>query len=185
MGIKNLRVKILLVLSLMFSMLILGQTTENDSILLWQSDRLLKWKDFKGSSIKSITNKIAETQGMIIITDVSWDKNIPKYNIKSFFSKYDSWTTVNDSATLKHEQVHFDILELYTRKARKAFDSLNCIQQTDLKVYEEIYYQCIESSNQVNSKYDSEVYFNEEKQRYWEQFISKELKRLCKYEYPR
>lgn len=182
MEIKNLKVKLLLVQSLMFSMLVFGQTTKNDSILLWQSDRLLEWKDFKGLSTKLLTNKIAETQGMIIITDVTWDKTIPKYTIKSFFSKYDSWTTVNDSATLKHEQVHFDILELYTRKARKAFDSLNSIKQTNLKIYEEIYYQCVESSNRANSKYDSEVYFNEEKQMHWEQYIAKELRRYGKYE---
>ncbi len=43
------------------------------------------------------------------------------YNISALFSKNESWMLVRSSDILAHEQVHFDIFELYARKMRKLF----------------------------------------------------------------
>ena len=41
------------------------------------------------------------------------------YNISALFSKNESWMLVRSNDILAHEQVHFDIFELYARKMRK------------------------------------------------------------------
>lgn len=42
------------------------------------------------------------------------------YNITALFSKYDSWLIIKARDIVDHEQIHFDIYELYARKMRKA-----------------------------------------------------------------
>ncbi len=41
------------------------------------------------------------------------------YNITALFNRYDSWMIVKSKDILEHEQIHFDIFELYARKMRK------------------------------------------------------------------
>ncbi len=42
------------------------------------------------------------------------------YNITALFSKYDSWLIIKARDIVDHEQIHFDIYELFARKMRKA-----------------------------------------------------------------
>lgn len=49
------------------------------------------------------------------LDDQSW-----YYNITALFSKYDSWLVIKARDIVDHEQIHFDIYELYARKMRKA-----------------------------------------------------------------
>lgn len=42
------------------------------------------------------------------------------YNITALFSKYDSWLIIKARDIVDHEQIHFDIYELYARRMRKA-----------------------------------------------------------------
>jgi len=42
------------------------------------------------------------------------------YNITALFSKYDSWLIIKSRDIVDHEQIHFDIYELYARMMRKA-----------------------------------------------------------------
>jgi hypothetical protein len=46
-------------------------------------------------------------------------ENVYYYNITALFSRYDSWMIVKSRDILEHEQIHFDIFELYARKMRK------------------------------------------------------------------
>lgn len=46
-------------------------------------------------------------------------ENIYYYNITALFSRYDSWMIVKSKDILEHEQIHFDIFELYARKMRR------------------------------------------------------------------
>ncbi len=41
------------------------------------------------------------------------------FNITVLFSKYDSWMIVKSKDILEHEQIHFDIFELFARKMRR------------------------------------------------------------------
>jgi hypothetical protein len=46
------------------------------------------------------------------------------YNIAALFSKFDSWMIIKSADILQHEQIHFDIFELYARKLRKQWVEL-------------------------------------------------------------
>ncbi|MCF8450452.1 MAG: hypothetical protein K9G49_11340 [Taibaiella sp.] len=41
------------------------------------------------------------------------------YNITALFSRFSSWMIVKSADILEHEQIHFDIFELYARRMRK------------------------------------------------------------------
>jgi len=95
----------------------------------------------------------------------------------------ESWTRVNDESTLLHEQLHFDIDELFTRKIRKAFDSLNIKKVKDYQIYDNIYISYGEKCETYQKLYDNQVYFNDSKQQQWIKKVGAELLRLKKYEY--
>ncbi|MES2704721.1 MAG: DUF922 domain-containing protein [Bacteroidota bacterium] len=46
------------------------------------------------------------------------------YNIAALFSKFDSWMIIKSADILQHEQIHFDIFELYARQIRKQWVQL-------------------------------------------------------------
>lgn len=58
------------------------------------------------------------------------------YSICSKFNKYSSYIAANDTNALEHEQLHFDICELYARKLKETLhDSLSiAITQEEVKI---------------------------------------------------
>lgn len=143
--------------------------------IAWSSKYKLSWDDFKCSPDTSMINVNAIASCEIMILDAEYKNEIPYYKLKCFFNKNKSWTVVNDKDILKHEQLHFDIYELYTRKIRKSFDSLNVKKNKDISIYEKIYTEYGKKCNNRNELYDNEVYFNEVKQKQWIDRINKEL----------
>lgn len=155
---------------------------DNDQIL-WSSKRKLVWNDFRGTPDKSKTNVAALTSSKIEIIENYVLNGIPKYVVQCYFIKSKSWTTVSDESTLLHEQLHFDIDELFTRKIRKAFDSLNIKKVKDYQIYDDIYIYYGEKSETYQKLYDNQVYFSDSKQQQWIKKIGTELLRFKKYEY--
>ncbi len=159
--------------------------------VLWVQNRKLAWKDFKGKNNNSFDSKKAETTTIIMIDTSFYDKNnIPKYKISCYFLPYKSWTITSEEFVLEHEQVHFDIGELYARKIRKSFDSLNRSKEIDFKIYEQIFNYYDIECGKYNELYDSEVYsieengrvyFDKAQQVIWIERVSKELEELKKY----
>lgn len=156
---------------------------ENDSLILWQKDRKLEWEDFKGKQLNFHGNVLAETHGKISIINCEFTDYVPVYKIGTYFEKLSSWTITKDSTSLEHEQIHFDIYELFARKIRKAFYRLNEEQNIDLKKYEATFNSFIEENNKYNELYDVDVITNQAKQQKWRECIAKELEELKEYEY--
>lgn len=175
---------VILIMLLIFSNEIIAQigVVETDSLLLWQANRKLTWDDFKGQSDERSINKGAITQGKIAITDSYWENDIPKYDVRCYFVKHNSWNIVADSLSLVHEQVHFDIFELYTRKIRKAFDSLNQKKVIKHDAYNNVFQSYFKECSRLQKKYDID-YFNKDIQQEWTNRIAKELEVLKEYEY--
>ena len=101
--------------------ILLGTSTETPDIIYWDTDRRLSWSDFEGTprydyeSISALTSS-----GIVHYKGCKNDKII--YKVRAYFEKKESW--VKEEARTKHhlthEQLHFDITELYARKLRKA-----------------------------------------------------------------
>ena len=156
---------------------------ENDSLILWQENRMLEWNDFKGKQLDFHGNVLAETHGDIVILSKKRVDYVPIIKIGTYFKKYSSWTITEDVLSLNHEQIHFDIYELFTRKIREAFCKLNDEGNIDLEKYEEAFNEFIEENNRYNELYDVDVLTNQSKQKEWRLKVTKELEELKEYEY--
>jgi len=151
-----------------------NQDTTNNKIA-WSSKYKLSWNDFKCLPDTSMINVNAIASCEIRILEAKYRNEIPYYKLKCFFNKNKSWTIVNDNDILKHEQLHFDISELYTRKIRKSYDSLYVKNIKDISIYEKVYTEYGKKCNNRNDLYDNEVYFDDIKQKLWIERINKEL----------
>lgn len=78
-------------------------------------------EDFNGDPPNSVSEFVAAE----IAYDFEFDGNGKHTKIRTFMHKYKSWlkTSMLDSdqiaSVLKHEQIHFDIAEVWARKERK------------------------------------------------------------------
>ncbi|WP_409416551.1 hypothetical protein [Flavobacterium sp. PS2] len=156
---------------------------QDNNILFWSSNKKLTWNDFQGDPDTINLMIKAQTFAGLKIENGYWQEGIPKINVICYFSKSKSWVKVKSDSNLAHEQLHFDIWELYARKIRKSFDSLNEKKIKDIKVYYSVFESYGEKCNKYNDFYDSKVYFNDERQQQWIENIAIELNQLKRYEY--
>lgn len=154
----------------------------NDSILFWQSDLKLSWDDFKGD----VPNKTRPANVSAIMdcgirsSHKYWDGDTPIFEVKAYMKTYTSWSLVSDSLSLKHEKGHFDIHEIYARKIRKSFDSLNHLNVNNVQSYKDIFNKHFVACDEVNEKYEYSN-FNEMEQKKWNKKISEKLLELSDY----
>ena len=156
---------------------------ENDSLLLWQADRPLEWGDFKGIPKPVRFHNAAGTGPFIKYIYSTLEGRPPEFTFFTYFDKCRSWTVTNSSEILEHEQLHFDIAELYTRKIRKRFDSLVAEYVTNKDIYFQEKQKIDTEYHECQNKYDHEVLANYPKFLEWRKRIAKELEELKEYEY--
>src|SRR5258708_7210019 len=105
-----------------------GRGLSQDTVKCWSSTDKLKWSDFRGSvpSIGLSSSDKAACSSMPRPYPLQENDSTYTYNVKAVFYRYTSWAKVKDTTKylLAHEQLHFDITELYARKMRKAFKGL-------------------------------------------------------------
>lgn len=90
--------------------------------LRWKPGLLLHWDDFRGKPAASPFS--AQSNCIFTYTaDPSYDRGIMKVKVylNACFAKNSSWVKPDDkkASLLLHEQLHFDICELYIRHLRK------------------------------------------------------------------
>jgi len=119
------------VLSILFSS---GKDSPDN--IYWSEDYKLDWTDFKGEPRFENQQISALTSSGIVHYKGCKDGKID-YNVRAYFEKQESW--VKEEARtehhLIHEQIHFDITELYARKLRKllADNSFACGQEVQFE----------------------------------------------------
>lgn len=155
--------------------------SDSDSIS-WEKENKLKWGDFSGKIDKEIGLKKAVACTAIVLSGNFIENEMPTLIIKAFFIKSCSWTVTNKYEILQHEQLHFDIAELFSRRIRKKFQELKNENEFDINVYINVYNRFLEEEQLFQTKYDSEVYFNKEKQKEWILNINELLNELEEFE---
>jgi hypothetical protein len=86
---------------------------------VWNAERKLAWSDFKEKPPRN-TPLIAMTYSTIFYEYSVYGGNI-NMKIVASFDEETSWTKDDTSRyLLNHEQIHFDITEIFARKFRKA-----------------------------------------------------------------
>jgi len=164
------------------SFLFLGCSSYN--LILWEKDFNLKWRHFKKEpplkhEFEALTYGTIDTK---VITN-NYNYIIMEFN--ACFIKNSSWTKTKDNnELLRHEKIHFDIIELFARKMRKEFSQLKYVDIADFnKLYDETYYNLWKKHMNFQHLYDKETNHGKEKsiQEVWEKRIAKLLTDLNKY----
>jgi hypothetical protein len=177
---KNYRSKILL---LVFPLLVLCSFQSEKDRLVWNESRLLSWNDFNGKPEKRFA---AASTHYDILKHSTREGNKAVVTIEAVFFRNMSWkksSWVNDEV-LTHEQKHFDIVELYARKLRKAVLETHYADYNDLLAKLDLLY---DKNDQELDKYqdqydeESDGSMNGEKQREWNKRVSQELENYRKY----
>ncbi|MBV6462357.1 MAG: hypothetical protein HJHJAOHD_02506 [Flavobacteriales bacterium] len=161
-------------------------TIVDDDYIPWTENYKLKWNDFNGN----ISNLPIDALTVIIreVKQVGLSKSSININIFCYFDRNSSWKRYNVGKNLlEHEQLHFDLAEIFTRKLRKAYMEyisydLNETAIELKEIREKIYLE----EKKMDELYDQETNFskNKEKQKEWEKKIKAMLKEYEQYANP-
>ena len=147
--------------------------------IVWTADRKLTWDDFKGvPDRKAFPNTLAVTNsGFGFETGFNAFKTGNLF-VQATFNNYGSWVIPKGRTdyVLRHEQIHFDLTEIYSRKLRKAFDEAKIKPHEGARA-KKIFDSIFEELNKRQKKYDSETKYGEKNatQEYWESVVEIEL----------
>lgn len=151
----------------------------NDSIVYWSESRKLHWNDFQGKIPISYGKDRAGSSLSIS----------PKYNygdvrVLCYFDIMTSWKRDTSLFLLQHEQLHFDIFELYARKIRKEVSFLTNCKKLNFEKFNNVTDSLFRECGLTNELYDQETSHSliRVKQIEWEKKIAKDLETLKEYE---
>ncbi len=156
------------------------QSQQEESIL-WSADQKLQWADFKGRPFKTAWAAAVTASGIAYqFSSVQEGGRFQlDITINSYFYPNESWyqPKLCNDLILSHEQLHFDISELFARKMRKRIAAANFTNNVKAEV-KSIYKKILKELNEFQNKYDYETNFsrNTEKQLQWNKEIEKALK---------
>ena len=105
------------------------------------------------------------------------------YKVKAVFNRYKSWTLDTTKYILAHEQLHFDIGELYARKLRKAIKVLSKKYEMADKYVQSVIDKLLAERTLRDDNYDHDTIHGliKESQHEWAKKIYGELEQLKEY----
>jgi len=164
------------------SLQIFGQQSKRDTIN-YRLYNKLEWSDFKAKTPADTHFSASVSTGMSYNWSYSTAGGIPdfKYKIEAKLYRNFSWAIYDTGKehVLKHEQLHFDITELYVRKFRKALHEYE-IGRTIRKDVNNIYQTLEYERKEIQMLYDKETNhsLNKEEQLIWEEKVNELLIKL-------
>lgn len=177
----------LLVLILLSCIFIHFRKHENErDYIVWDNERRLGADDFKGVPDSSSRFSAISYVG----PDISFHMIGDEYyvdSVRTIFYKQESWIKKDDVSNqlLEHENLHFDIAELYVRKLREKYDSLENIGVTDQRVYNYMTDKIMKERERFDIQFDTETKFGQYflNQEAWKKKIEKELDDYAHYSF--
>jgi hypothetical protein len=153
-----------------------------DSIIEWQSHRLLKESDFKG--VVDLADFDALTFTRVSYFSITYPKGKYSFFVKASFFPNKSWKRSQMSPMLlMHEQVHFNIAELVARRVRAHVRGAE-IDNHNFDQYVLEIDEIIKERHMLGDKYDQETFHGqiENQQLEWQKNIDEQLAELKEYE---
>ncbi|WP_339883469.1 hypothetical protein [Polaribacter vadi] len=153
-----------------------------NTIIFWSVGKKLAWSDF--NKIKKDTNLISLAKSYTEIKMFPYlpsDSNSYLYKVFACFHRDKSYTNSLSKYLLMHEQLHFDITELFARKLRMKIKKK--VIKSSYIDYSLIYEENNKAYRQYQKRYDEETLHsvNIEKQKQWYTIIASELEKLKEY----
>jgi hypothetical protein len=92
--------------------------------ITWSEHQKLTWEDFQGTPDSTYRGYYASVNIRIDVKAYcQYDKL--QYTVRTVLNPQESWTKNRESESLlRHEQLHYDVSELYTRKIRREFKKI-------------------------------------------------------------
>ena len=153
----------------------------------WSETNKLTWANFKGKPDKASNAAASTASGISFGYKIKTTNNkITGFTttVNSVFYPTKSWYKVEDATDhiLAHEQMHFNITELYARKFRKQLSEVKISTRLKLQL-SNLYKSINEASNKMQKFYDKETKhsIDKTKQAEWNTYIRLELQKLDKY----
>lgn len=148
----------------------------------WRPSYKLTWNDFEASP--TATSTFGALSACSISYGFSYKNNSLDFRVAAFFTRSLSWSKFKkDSALLSHEQGHFDISELFSRKLKKAITEYTVNTSTINQDFVSMFNKVWEEKKAYDSLYDKETGHARifKKQREWNSKIATELNNLNNY----
>lgn len=157
-----------------------GYAQEIEEGILWDSGKRLTWSDFRGKIPPAAVPAATTASGIsykysanLIHHEVELD-----FEVNAFFYPNESWykPEICDDLILSHEQLHFDISELFARKMRDKLKRTSFSDNVKAEI-RKIYKEILKELEDFQDLYDWETSFsrNAEKQLEWNKRIAKAL----------
>lgn len=130
-----------------------------NNFIRWSPERRLIWGDFQGTVDPNRNPTTQAIAKVVLEVKTSLEDNKIEFQVSSFFDKSGSWTVNHTSEhILQHEQLHFDIAELYARKLRRTLSGMRGLTFRNLKARVDEAYRIIQQSHEAMQKrYDRET----------------------------
>ncbi len=167
-----------------FILFCLSAVVLKDRTMSWKETRNLKWSDFQGEAQYNTTAAAVTASGITFSYSVrTSDGSIVSFNanVEAHFYPDNSWyipERCNDYI-LKHEQLHFDITELFVRIFRSRMSQLKVTQNVKRDL-DRIHREVNQELNEMQEAYDtqSDHSRNKESQAKWNAYVAEHLKKF-------
>lgn len=174
--------KINVSVTLLFLAVFLSSFSGDKCRILWNGQRSLQQTDFKGRQVHK--DAVASTTSEITKT-ITETRDGLTASVRAYFYCDESWITDDPCpGVMSHEQVHFDITELYARKLRKLLSQKLFADYADAHSKTDSLFKIIDSELDIyQDKYDDETdhSLKTPEQRLWSKKITKQLEELKDY----
>jgi hypothetical protein len=148
-----------------------------DNFIKWNETSQLTWDDFSGK-INDTSKYDAECFAEIRYQYRLYDFGKWEFDVNAHFDKNISWSRKEkqSEALLRHEQLHFNIAQLFAEKLQKDFNTSSFTESYNDQI-QLLFKQAKQEYQAMQIRYDEETNhsLNKEKQKEWEGLVDYEL----------
>lgn len=141
--------------------------------LWWKKEERLRWEDFQGFPDTTEVFEALTYAG--ISFSYSYSGNSFTFKAATYFNRAKSWRLpIADSGKLRHEQLHFDITEIFTRRLMVRLGQLKpekaSVQQTISALLKDV----LAEKDRFQHYYDQETHYGTRpaEQKKWEKRVA-------------
>ena len=159
------------------------RSQEETEKIKWEKSKPLTWEDFKAKPESSSEFYAMTNSGVTFGWNYTTKKGIPELTHEVFakFAPHKSWVKKEfaDESLLAHEQLHFDITELYARMLRKSISEYTPGENIREEL-RQIYEKNGEERNAMQARFDEETDHGNDNntERTWKKIVEIELERF-------
>ena len=161
--------------------------SQDQPVISWSDSYKLSWSDFKDKPDSNERAVAVTASGITFGFSIKQtDTQVISFttNVLNHFYPEQSWYKVKeaDAYVLEHEQLHFDITELYARKFRQCISHLK-VSNAVSRQLKELHNAIKKELTSIQDAYDAETDFsrNAEQQAKWKAYITTELIKVSEY----